>query len=193
MAQNTLKGRVTGLYLGLQASTLETTARDQATVSFVGFEGDKHAGHTRPADSRTPFYKRGTEIRNDRQVSIVSREDLAEIASALNVPEVRAEWLGANLCLAGIPAFSRLPSFGRLVFSSGAVLSISYENQPCTGPGKVIQGYYPDRAGLSSAFPKSALHRRGLVACVELPGLIRVTDTVTVDLSGQPPHPALLS
>jgi hypothetical protein len=183
MKATAMCGRVRGLYLGLDARLLLTSPCDQVTATFTGLAGDKHAGYTRPADARTPHYSRGTEIRNDRQVSIVSMEDLAEIAKALDLPQVRAEWLGANICLSEIPNFTHVPPFSRLIFSSGAVLSVSYENHPCTGPGKVIQARYADRTGLASAFPKAALHRRGLVACVELPGLIRITDTVTLELA----------
>lgn len=180
-----IKGKLVGLYLGLHDDTLVTTAQPEATLNFTGFVGDKHAGFTRPADSRTPYYKRGTEIRNNRHASIVSLEELVEIAARMGLPEVRAEWLGANLAIAGIPRLTLLPPNTRLVFPGGAVLSVSHENMPCTGPGKVIQTHYPERSGLQSAFPKQALHKRGVVASVEKPGIIRLGDEVEVDLADQ--------
>jgi hypothetical protein len=180
-----LVGKLVGLYLGLEADTLATTPCLEATVDFTGFVGDKHAGFTRGADGRTPYYKRGTPIRNDRHASIVSLEELAEIATRLNLPEICPEWLGANLAFTGIPRLTLLPSNTRLVFPAGAVLNISHENMPCTGPGGVIQSHYPDQRGLKSGFPKAALHKRGLVATVEKPGLIRANDEVQFEIPEQ--------
>jgi len=183
-----LTGKVVGLYLGLQNDTLATTPCTEATLEFTGFVGDKHAGFTRPADGRTPYYKRGTPIRNNRHASIVSREELAEIATRMDLPEVKAEWLGANLNFAGIPRLTFLSPNTRIIFPSGAVLSVSHENMPCVGPGKVIQSHYPDCKGLQSLFPKLALHKRGVVASVEMPGLIHLGDEVQVDLAVQVPY-----
>jgi hypothetical protein len=180
-----LIGKVVGLYLGLHDNTLATTPCTEATLEFTGFVGDKHAGFTRPADGRTPYYKRGTSIRNNRHASIVSREELAEIATRMGLPEVKAEWLGANLTFSGIPRLTFLPPNTRIIFPSGAVLCVSHENMPCTGPGAVIQSHYPDHPGLKSGFPKKAIHKRGVVASVEMPGLIHLGDEVQVDLATQ--------
>ena len=51
-------------------------------------------------------------------------------------------------------------------------------------PGKVIQDYYrrPDLQGL---FPKAGLHLRGLVACVEKPGIIQKNDPVEAEVPRQ--------
>ncbi len=183
-----ITGKIVGLYLGLEAHTLVTTPCEQIVANFRGLEGDKHAGFTRGADSRTPYYKRGTEIRNVRQVSLVSIEDLADVAVAMKLPEVRPEWLGANVAVTGIPRFTLLPPNTRLIFSSGAVLSVSHENMPCVSPGEVIQDNHPERKGLKSLFPKAAIHKRGVVACVEIPGLISCHDEVQVDLAEQIPY-----
>ena len=154
----------------------------QAEVMLEGFVGDIHAGMTALADSRTPHYKRGTLMRNIRQVSIVSSDELAEIARALDVPEVCAEWLGANLTLSGVRDLTLLPPMSRLFFPDGAVLTLSAENAPCIGPGKAIQAHYPDVPGLASRFPKAARHKRGVVAWVERPGIIHEGDAVEISL-----------
>jgi len=174
-------GRAAGVYLGLEAKSLVTTRQDQVQVVFEGFAGDKHAGFTRPADSRTPQYPRGAPIRNERQVSIVSVEELRQIAAALGLPEILPEWLGANLALEGIPNLTQLPPGTRLYFPQQAALVVTAENRPCSGPGRVLQERY-QRPGLESAFPKAAMHRRGLVAVVERPGVIGAGDAVTVVL-----------
>ncbi|MCI0693409.1 hypothetical protein L0337_15565 [candidate division KSB1 bacterium] len=49
---------------------------------------------TRLSDARTPQYPRGTEIRNDRQVFIVSAEELAQIATAMKLPEILKQLAG---------------------------------------------------------------------------------------------------
>ncbi|MCA1668286.1 MAG: hypothetical protein LC793_13000, partial [Thermomicrobia bacterium] len=65
------------------AAYLVSTPVSEVRVTLEGFEGDRHAGFTRRADNRTPFYPRGTVIGNSRQVSIVSVEELTAMATAL--------------------------------------------------------------------------------------------------------------
>lgn len=178
MSNFTLVGRVARVFVAREPDTLVSARIPRATVLFGGFEGDKHAGWTRRADARVPWYPRGTIIRNERQVSIVASEELAQIALALGVAEVRAEWLGANLELSGLPSLTLLGPRTRLVFASGAVLTVEGENMPCRGPGRAIQQALGIR-GIETRFPKAALHLRGIVATVELPGEIAEGDTVT--------------
>jgi hypothetical protein len=164
------------------AAYLLTSSRPEVRVTFEGFEGDRHAGYTRLADNRTPFYKRGTVIGNSRQVSIVSVEELAELARALGVPCVEPGWLGANLVLEGLPRLSKLPPTSRLFFPDEATLVVTGENHPCIFPGKAIQHRYPQSTEVGPLFPKHAEGRRGLVAWVERPGVIRRGDTVRIDV-----------
>jgi hypothetical protein len=152
-------------------------------VTLDGLVGDRHAGMTRLADGRTPFYPRGIEIRNARQVSLVGEEELAELAAALGVPAVEAAWLGANLVLRGLPALSRLPPATRLFFPGDATLVVSDENHPCVYPGKALQARYPEHPRLGARFVPAAQGRRGLVAWVERPGRIATGDAVRVALS----------
>ena len=179
-----LAGSVASVLLGSDAHSLVTTKCDRCTATFDGLEGDKHSGQTRRADARTPYYPRGTVIRNDRQVSLVSVEDLVQIATAMNVPEIHPEWLGANLLLRNIPKLTLLPPCTRLAFAGGAVLVVEHENQPCIGPGKVIATQYA-RPELGALFPKAALQLRGVVACVEKPGFINAGDEVIVEVPHQ--------
>ena len=174
-----MTGKVEYTLIGSDHHSLATVNQPSILLSFEGIVGDVHAGFTHGADSRTPWYPRGTLIRNDRQISIVSAEELALIAKELHVPEVKPEWLGANLLISGIPNLSLLSWDTRLVFSSGAVLSHLRENNPCSGPGKLIAAAY-NQPDLVSQFPKAAMHLRGLVATVELPGIIAQGDEVQV-------------
>jgi MOSC domain-containing protein YiiM len=184
--QYTLTGKVAAVLVcfSREKSDFVTTRQPQVKVTFDGFDGDRHSGQTLLAGGRMPRYPRGTEIRNDRQVSIVSVEELAQIREALGVPDLPPEWLGANLLLEGLPKLTQLPPSTRLYFGQGATLVVAQANAPCTTPGKLIRDQY-NRPGLETLFPKVALDRRGLVAYVERPGLIAEGDTVEAQVPKQ--------
>ncbi len=180
----TLTGRTVAVLVDQNNGGHLSTRQPSVEVSWNGFEGDKHSGLTLRAGSRMKRYARGTEIRNDRQVSIVSVEELARIAAALAVPEIRPEWLEANLVLQGIPSLTQLPPSTRLFFAQGVTLVVAQANLPCTGPGKMIQAHY-GRPELEAAFPAAATGRRGVVAYVEKPGVIAEGDAVQVEVPEQ--------
>lgn len=145
-------------------------AVDRLEVDLEGLAGDRHHGHARPACSRVPWYPRGAPIRNARQLSLVAPDELAEIARRMDLPEVRPEWIGANLVIEGVRRLTRLPPGTRLHFPSGAALAIEGENGPCRHAGASIGAHYPEREGLDLAFPQVARGLRGLVAWVERAG-----------------------
>ena len=176
---NPLHARVTWLAVGDNPGTLVTRVVEELVFDWAGVVGDSHAGSTRRADVRIPHYPRGTTVRNERQVTIVAADQLAEVAATLSLPEIRPEWLGANMVLAGIPSLTLLPPATRLIFASGASLVVDWENQPCTGPGTVIAEHYGDPT-LRSRFVKAALEKRGFTAWVECIGTIHLGDAVTV-------------
>ena len=103
----------------------------------------------------------------------------------MSVPHITPEMVGANLLISGIPALTFLPPTTRLFFERGAVLMVQEENLPCTTSGQAIQDHYPDQPDLASAFPRAGLHRRGLVAWVEHPGVIAAGDSVQADIPDQ--------
>lgn len=185
----TLEGKVERVLIAPQADSMESESRPVVQVTFAGFEGDRHAGMTTRSGGRTPHYPRGTEIRNSRQVSIVSNEELDEIASKMALSSLEPEWLGANLCLNGIPQLSYLPTGTRLFFSKGVVLVVESENNPCTQAGQIIANHFPDQSGLAQQFPKAGLGQRGVVAWVEKPGLIEAGETVIVRLPKKTLYP----
>ncbi len=175
---HTLTGTVKAVLIAPHRTDMVALRQDVVEVTLEGFTGDRHAGLTYPSGGRTPHYPRGTTIRNSRQVSLVSVEELAEAAAALGVPEITPEALGANLLVSGIPMLSYLPPGTRLFFSTGAVLVVEGENGPCTAAGAEVQKCFPDVPDVTTRFPKAALHQRGVVAWVERAGQIAVGDDV---------------
>ncbi len=128
-------------------------------------------------------------IRNSRQISILSAEELASIASDLDIAEIKPEWLRANLLVSGIPALTLLPPGTRLHFSDQAALVVEGLNQPCSTSGGTVQEHYPQKTGLIEAYISVASQRRGVVAWVERPGRIRPGDSVEVVLPAPVSYP----
>ena len=145
-----------------------------------GFKGDKHYGLTMQANSSQKPYPKGAEVRNVRQVSIVSVEELEQIAANMDLPKVEPAWVGANLMLSGVPDLTHLPPGSRLYFENGVGIVVEGENEPCTTAGGSLQSQYPNRPDITTSFPKNAIGKRGLVAWVEKPGLIRKGERVTI-------------
>lgn len=149
-------------------------------LTYEGIVGDHHAGLTRKSSGREPWYKRGTEMRNERQVSLLSVEEIAIIAERLGVDHFNAGRIGANMLVSGVPQFSQVPSRTQMFFPSGAVLRIDGYNAPCKIAGAALQADYEGRDDIELGFVKAAENLRGLVAWVERPGLVRQGDSITV-------------
>ncbi|HEY4717788.1 MAG TPA: hypothetical protein VIH14_02125 [Anaerolineales bacterium] len=156
---------------------------DEVEVAWEGFVGDKHFGLTMKAGSSQKPYPKGAEVRNVRQISIVSIEELDQIAKALDLPVVEPNWVGANLMVSGIPELTQLPSGSRLYFDNGVGIVVEGENLPCTTAGGSLQQQYPDRPELTTIFPKKAIGRRGLVGWVERPGKLIKGEGILVRLA----------
>ena len=170
-------GRTKKLLLSADRETsLEKAEVGQVELLFSGIKGDFHGGLTRKSDVRTiKQYPRDTDIRNVRQLTIVSDEELAEIASLMGIPEMKAEWLGANLVTSGIPDLTMLTPSTRMQFPSGATIVVDMENFPCRQVADVVAEYYPEpKAGLVA----SAINKRGLTAWVEREGVIAAGDDI---------------
>ncbi len=154
------------------------TPVDSLVLDWGGPVGDRHHGLTARSDTRQrQHYERGTEIRNHRQVSLVAAEELAEVAAAMGVPELGPGLIADNLYLRGVPQLTALPRMTRLVFAGGAVLMLGGENGPCTISGALIEAVHGTPP---SAFPKAALHKRGVTGWVEHPGEIHPEETFEV-------------
>ena len=70
----------------------------------------------------------------------------------------------ANLLLRDIPQAYHAAARHAVVFLQGVALVVEGENHPCNQDGaRRFQVAYPARARLARAFPKAAVHLRGLV------------------------------
>jgi MOSC domain-containing protein YiiM len=162
---------------------LEKFPVPEVRLLFEGIAGDCHGGLTRKSDSRMlKQFKRGTEVKNARQVSILSEEELAEIAANMGIPVVRAEWVGANMVTSGIPDLTLLPPSTRLQFPSGAMIVVDIENRPCRYPAEIITRHHPEQI---KGFVAAAKHKRGVVGWIEAEGTVRTGDAITIWLPPQ--------
>lgn len=180
-------------YLGVnrdRAATLENEALESVEIGWEGMPGESRGGLTRPSCSRVLKIhpKKGTEIRNTRQLSVLSMEELRAIGAAMELPDGRLEpgWIGASLALEGIPALTRLPGSSRLVFEGGAVLTVDVENGPCKFAAEAIEAHAP---GKGHSFPRCARGRRGVVAWVEKPGRLTLGERCRLHLPPVRPYP----
>ena len=154
------------------------------TATFAGPMGEAHGGLTRPSCSRVKGqYPRGTTIRNVRQFSVLSVEDLAAIAADMGLPSLDPALLGATLVIEGIPDFTHLPPSSRLQAAGGCTLVVDMENRPCTLPARPIENRHPT---FGKAFKPAAKDRRGVTAWVEREGTLTVGETITLHIPDQP-------
>lgn len=186
LPSRTLSGVVAGVFVA-GGDDFVTSPADILTLSFDGLAGDFHAGATRKSGGREPWYPRGTEMRNERQVSILAPDELARVANGLGLSEVRPEWMGGNLLLEGVPHLSMVPPRTLLFFEGGATLKVDGQNGPCKHTGKSIaeHGGAADVTTTALEFVTVAKRLRGLVAWVEKPGVVRPGERVKLRLPEQ--------
>lgn len=172
-----------GAVMGTESDDLRATAISEMPLSFAGNTLDRHAGETRPACVRVrDLHPKGTEIRNARQLSLVSREELDETSKAMGLDAIDPEWIGASLILEGIDDFTHIPPASRLQADDGTCLIVDIENRPCVLPGRVIEG---ERPGFGASYKAAAQNRRGVTASVERPGTLRTGDKLRLFIPDQ--------
>lgn len=171
-------GNVAGVYVAT-GDGFATEAVDALELSYEGIPGDRHAGLLRSSGSREPWYPRGTEMRNERQLSILADDELVAVAKDMGIDEIKPEWIGGNIVLSGIPNLSLVPPRTLLFFEGGVTIRVDGDNGPCGIAGAAIAAQFDGREDLEFAFPKQARHRRGLVGWVEKPGVIQPGEKVT--------------
>ena len=179
-----LHGKVTQILVTSSKDSFITSPVQEVTTTFEGFPEDRHSGKTRKSGGREKVqYRSGTVIRNNRQWSALSEEELILIAEKMGVNQVKPEWVGANLIFEGIPNFSKLPPLSHIIINPDSpdfvCLIVFEENGPCQHPNKVIAKETQGQPW-KSTFMVAAKGLRGTVGWVDRPGIIRVGDEVKV-------------
>ncbi|SFD67333.1 MOSC domain-containing protein [Salipiger profundus] len=152
-------------------------------LGFEGPSGERHAGLTRASCSRVlSQHPRGTEIRNCRQLAIMSAEEMADIAERMGLKLLEPEWLGISVVVEGLPDFTHIPPSSRLQGPDGVTLIVDMENRPCVLPGREIEA---DREGFGKRFKPAAKGRRGVTASVERPGRLALGDCLRLHVPDQ--------
>ncbi len=180
-----LVGKIEAILVNHKLGSEQNAAElDCVRARYDGLEGDTYASLTRAACVRTKAqYSIGTPIRNVRQLTIVSAEELIEIGAAMGLPgPVKPGWLRANLVISGLPSFTRIPAASRLVIEDGAALAVDMENEACAVPGRLIEKIHP---GFGKHFLKAAFGRRGVTAWVEREGDIALGASVALHIPPQ--------
>ncbi len=158
---------------------------DAMPLSFAGYAGESHAGLTRPSCGRVRAqYRRGTPIRNTRQLCLVSAEEMAQVAARLGISDFDYAWVGASVVIAGIPDFTHVPPSARLQAEDGTTLTVDMENHPCQEPAVTIAKARP---GEGRAFKAAAQGLRGVTAWVEREGTLRVGQQIRLHIPAQRP------
>ena len=178
-------GTITWLgHVANRKAALESQGQTTLTATFAGPQGEAHGGLTRPACSRVKAqYPAKTEIRNTRQFSILSAEELALIAADMGITELDPALVGATMVIEGIPDFSHLPPSSRLQGANGATLVVDMNNRPCTLPARPIEARHP---GFGKAFKPAANARRGITAWVEREGVFSLGEEIRLHVPDQP-------
>lgn len=162
---------------------LSATPTDHLDLGFHGIAGERHEGALRASCVRVKnLYPQGTEIRNVRQLTILSEEELAMIAADMGLERIDPAYLGATLVLRGIPDFTFIPPNSRLQGPGGITLTVDMENRPCVLPGREIE---TDHTGYGAKFKPAAENRRGITAWVERPGRLSLGDQLAVFVPDQ--------
>ncbi len=173
-----ISGRVESLYVGRNKGV----RKDECAFLELrtdGIVGDRHSGDLKKADGRDKGIVRGTMIRNWRQWSAISIEEVELMRKNLKLEELEGALLGPNFIVSGIENFTQLPH-GTLLRFPDAELFVETENDPCTQAGSAIATVH---SGVTPhQFVKAAWHIRGLVGIVSKAGIVRVGDSLEVTI-----------
>ncbi len=152
-------------------------------LNFSGDAGARHEGDNRASCVRVKnLYPQGTEIRNVRQLSVLSAEEMDATAAEMGLKNLDPSFLGVSILLRGIPDFTHIPPSSRLQGPDGVTITVDMENRPCVIPGREIESDLP---GHGAAFKPAAEGRRGVTAWVERPGKLNLGDKLKLFVPDQ--------
>lgn len=134
----------------------------EVTVGEFGIEGDFHAGSMRTRSN-------GEVLANTRHVTIVAKEVFDDLNRELGT-DIPPGGFGENILVEGMGDLADLKEGDLVRFSSGVVLEVTGQNDPC----KNLMVY-------NDLVPKKAYGRRGVLTMVQATGKLRPGDGVSVD------------
>ena len=163
--------------------SIRANAVDSLTLGFAGELGARHEGENRASCVRVRnLYPQGTEIRNVRQLSVLSEEEIKATAAEMGLETLDPSYLGVSVLLRGIPDFTHIPPSSRLQGPDGVTITVDMENRPCVIPGREVEADLP---GHGAAFKPAAQGRRGVTAWVERPGVLKLGDQMKLFVPDQ--------
>ncbi|WP_223420736.1 MOSC domain-containing protein [Tateyamaria pelophila] len=180
----TSKARITWLgFVPDRDASLRAVATDAVDATLEGFPGEAHGGATRPSCVRVKSqYPQDTIIRNVRQLSVLSAEELVATAAEMGMDAIDPALVGASMVIEGIPDFTHVPPSSRLQAPSGACLVIDMENRPCNLPAREIER---EAVGFGGRYKRAATGRRGVTAWIERAGRFAVGDVLVLHVPDQ--------
>ena len=162
---------------------MRSQAAQDLVLTYAGADGEAHSGVTRPSCVRvTSQWPQGTEIRNVRQLSVMSQEEIDQIAAACGLSWLDPALLGCSIVVNGISDFTHVPPSSRLQGPDGTTIVVDMENRPCNLPAREIEIDHPTRG---KPFKVAATGKRGVTAWVEREGGLRVGDTLRLHVPDQ--------
>ena len=168
-------------------------------ISLSKRDLDRHFGRTRVARNYQVGKKWAKRhVRNERQVSIATLEDLKFITEQAELTDLLIERgldmgrfmslaLAVNVVISGTAKLSEQLGPGTKLFfggeDTGAILDISEAHLPCSKPANAIArslNLAPEE--IKDRFKEVARARRGYMASVYSPGRIALEDSIDVQL-----------
>ena len=176
-------GEITWLGTVPPDTGLRSVATAEMRLTYAGAEGEAHSGVTRASCVRVKsLWKQGTEIRNERQLSVMSQEEIDAIAAKCGLDWLDPALLGCSIVVKGISDFTHVPPSSRLQAENGTTIVVDMENRPCVLPGREIEAAHPETGVL---FKTAAQGRRGVTAWVQHEGAIKVGDKLRLHVPDQ--------
>ena len=164
-------------------TALKSVVREHIDLTFEGLAGECHNGLTRPSCSRVVSqYAKGTPIKNERQLCIISEEELSQIAAKMGLDAIDPARLGATMMVRGLPDFTFIPPSSRLQAPSGATVTVDMENRPCH---LVTRSLEAEHGKQDVTFKAAAKNLRGVTAWVAAEGQIALGDILTLHIPDQ--------
>ncbi|WP_171125712.1 MULTISPECIES: MOSC domain-containing protein [unclassified Ruegeria] len=163
--------------------SIRASAVREMSLGFAGAAGERHEGVNRSSCVRMKnLYPQGTEIRNVRQLSVLSEDEMQATAAEMGLDALDPSFLGVSILLRGIPDFTHVPPSSRLQGPDGVTITVDMENRPCVIPGREVESDLP---GHGAAFKPAAKGRRGVTAWVERPGVLKLGDRMKLFVPDQ--------